>query len=327
MVVKGLAASIGAAVREVVVPLDASCRALVSSQERCCQQLDTMAYHFEVISTQVREMRAEQTDLIRRLSEAGTGLVSTASHPASASPAMVEERHQCRALLVHESSRKDHLGCRRRSFNRCQPGPLSRPRFAPEHGNVVEGEDPRRMGTWDGDDKAAGPERAFGEARSAPRAGSQELAESSSEHLVEIAASRQQTPVRPLWGGRPFHGSIPPARDVVFFQNFGNVRRVLEELSMQLCGPGESHKVALRWMPTEQQLEDFGFDDALGAIELWHGGMRHVASKLGLRVQGPARRAQRRRAIDAPPAPRPTQPHVHVRRRRGAILMQKTKSS
>merc|ERR1712166_1325158 len=99
----------------------------------------------------------------------------------------------------------------------------------------------------------------------------------------------------PLWGGRAFQSSIPPLKDPVYYEDLKNLRLTIEELVRKhsLLVGTVSAKNAMRWMPTEKQLEDNGLQDALFAIKLRHGGMHQVARKLGLRIQGPACRAAR----------------------------------
>ena len=107
----------------------------------------------------------------------------------------------------------------------------------------------------------------------------------------ENAVRASSHAVRPLWGGRAFAQTIPASKDVAFFEDLRNVRLTVEEVARQHTGAGVSSKSVLRWMPTERQLEDHGLQDALLAINIYHGGMHSCARKLGLRIQGPATRA------------------------------------
>ena len=100
-----------------------------------------------------------------------------------------------------------------------------------------------------------------------------------------------------LSAGVPLQSSIPATKDVGAFRDFNRVRVVIEELMLHMSGEEEGRKSALRWMPTEQQLEDYGLQDVLLAIELLHGGHARVAGELGLRLQGPGVRASLRTSI------------------------------
>ena len=108
----------------------------------------------------------------------------------------------------------------------------------------------------------------------------------------------EREPLAPsLWGGKAFRFSIPKSQGARYFQDFNNVRLVIEELVRQ-GSPGGLHlqplrRRDLRWMPTERQLVEHGLDDVLQAIQLWHGGMHQAARKLGKRIQGPGERAMR----------------------------------
>jgi hypothetical protein len=108
----------------------------------------------------------------------------------------------------------------------------------------------------------------------------------------------EREPLAPsLWGGKAFRFSIPKEAGARYFQDFNNVRLVIEELGRQ-GSPGGLHlqperRRDLRWMPTERQLVEHGLEDVLQAIQLWHGGMHQAARKLGKRIQGPGERAKR----------------------------------
>ena len=133
MLVKGLAASIGGAVRQAVRPLSSACRALVASQDRCCQQLDTLAHHYEVISTQLGEMRAEHTALLDKLREAptsrGPSFVRTASQLAPEARSAARARATRTPLTLTRPSNVEETA----SEQGYGPGQMPMPTTADEH--------------------------------------------------------------------------------------------------------------------------------------------------------------------------------------------------